>query len=72
MKLDTKSIFTGVAATISAAVIMGFSQTISETEARSLNNVQQINTLIEKEQRIYDNVEVIRQDVKEILSRLPE
>jgi hypothetical protein len=72
MKLDTKSIFTGVAVTISAAVIMGFSQTVSDTDARSLKNEQSIDVLIEKEQRIYDNVEVIRQDVKEILSRLPE
>jgi hypothetical protein len=72
MKLDTKSIFTGVAVTISAAVIMGFSQTISDTDARSLKNAQEIDSLFEKEQRIYDNVQVIRQDVKEILSRLPE
>ena len=72
MKASFKDIGTGVAITISAAVILGFSQTISEAEARSVKNEQSIIVLTEKEQRIYDNVETIRQDVKEILSRLPE
>ena len=72
MIIELKPIMTGVAITVSAALIMGFSSTISEADSRSIMNAKEIEALTEKEQRIYENVEVIRQDVKEILSRLPE
>ena len=72
MKIDMRDVGTGVMITISAAIILGFSQSVSEAEARSVKNEQSIVVLTEKEQRIYENVEAIREDVKEILSRLPE
>lgn len=72
MKIDMRDVGTGVMITISAAIILGFSQSVSEAEARSMKNEQSIVVLTEKEQRIYENVEAIREDVKEILSRLPE
>lgn len=72
MKLDIKPVMTGVAITVSAALIMGFSSTVSEADSRSIRNAKEIESLSDKEKRIYDNVEIIRQDVKEILSRLPK
>tara|TARA_R110000744_G_scaffold378376_1_gene494421 strand:- start:841 stop:1059 length:219 start_codon:yes stop_codon:yes gene_type:complete len=72
VKLDIKPVMTGVAITVSAALIMGFSSTVSEADSRSIRNAKEIESLSDKEKRIYDNVEIIRQDVKEILSRLPK
>ena len=72
MKLDIKPVMTGVAITVSAALITGFSSTVSEADSRSIRNAKEIESLSDKEKRIYDNVEIIRQDVKEILSRLPK
>lgn len=70
--IDTKTILSGVLITILGAFLMGASSAVSEADSRSKTNAIKIDGLVEKEQRLHSQVEVIHNDVKEILKRLPE
>lgn len=70
--IDSKTVVSGVIVTMLGAILMGASSTVSEADSRSKANSIKIDSLIEKEERLHDQVELIHNDVKEILKRLPK